>query len=206
MNIRKILFATTNENKIKRIKKLIDDSNIELLTLNDLDIVIEEPEELGVNVLEIAKNKANYYWEKTEGKYPVLTQDDGMDFLGNVPPEEDPGASIKKPVVREYGEFNVNNAIAYYSKLADKYGGEIDFVFRYGHGFIDENGLKGASSKLEAKLSKEPKGIDQVGKYPLRALTKLKIGDVYMYSVDASDEEKAQADNDLKRALLELLY
>jgi hypothetical protein len=205
MNIRKILFATTNENKINRIKKLIDDPNIELITLNDLDFTIEEPEELGADVLEIAKNKANYYWEKIEGKYPVLAQDDGMDFLGNVAPEEDPGASIKAPVVREYGEFNVANAIAYYSKLADKYGGEIDFVFRYGHGYVDGNGLKGASSKLEAKLSKDPKGIEQVGKYPLRALTKFKIGDIYVYSIDASEEEKVQADNDLRRALLELL-
>ncbi|KKT45365.1 MAG: Non-canonical purine NTP pyrophosphatase [candidate division WWE3 bacterium GW2011_GWA2_44_16] len=71
MNIkRKILFATTNENKIKRIQKLTNDLDIELLTLSDIQEKIEEPKEFGKDVVEIAKNKAFYYcedWENNAG-------------------------------------------------------------------------------------------------------------------------------------------
>lgn len=202
---RKILFATTNENKIKRVQRLIRDLEIELLTLSDISDQIEEPIEFGENAVEIAKNKAIYYWEKIGKVMPVLTQDDTMDFLGNVSPEDDPKTAIKEPVVKAFGEYTIPNAIAYYSKLAEKYGGEIDFAFRYGHGFADEHGARDASSSLYAKLVKDPKGADNVGKYPLRALTKLKIGDKYIYSEDATDEEKVEADSDIKRALNELL-
>ena len=155
--------------------------------------------------MEIAKNKAIYYWEATGRKMPVLTQDDTMDFLGNVSPKDDPKTAIKEPVVKAFGEYSIPNAIAYYSKLAERYGGKIDFAFRYGHGFVSEDGAKGASSSLYAELVKDPKGIDKVGKYPLRALTKLKIGSNYIYSEDATVEEKVVADSDIKRALIELL-
>jgi hypothetical protein len=205
MKIKELLLATTNDNKITRVKNLLKGMDIRILTLKDLDYSIEEPDEYGSDALEIAKNKASYYWDKTKGQYPVLTQDDTMDFLGNVSPEDDPSTSIKAPVVRVYGEFNTQNAISYYSKLAEKYGGEVDFAFRYGHGYADSDGVKGATSSLYAKLVKDPKGVEQVGKYPLRALTKIKVGDNYIYTADATDEEKIEADSDIKRALLELL-
>ncbi|KKT83451.1 MAG: hypothetical protein UW82_C0039G0001, partial [candidate division WWE3 bacterium GW2011_GWC2_44_9] len=48
-------------------------------------------------------------------------------------------------------------------------------------------------------------GKDKVGNYPLRALTKLKIGNKYVYSEDTTDEEKIAADADIKRALIALL-
>ena len=70
MTKRKILFATTNQNKIARVQKLIKDLDIELLTLNDFDKPVEEPQEFGIDVLEIAKNKASYYWEKTGKTMP----------------------------------------------------------------------------------------------------------------------------------------
>ena len=189
----------------KRIQKLISDLDIELLTLSDIPEKIDEPSEFGENAVEIAKNKAIYYWEATGRKMPALTQDDTMDFLGNVSPEDDPKTAIKEPVVKALGEYSIPNAIAYYSKLAERYGGNIDFAFRYGHGFVSEAGAKGVSSSLYAKLVKDPRGIDKVGKYPLRALTKLKIGNNYVYSEDATDEEKVAADSDIKRALVELL-
>jgi hypothetical protein len=205
MKLKVLLLATTNDNKITRIKKLLKDVDINILTLNDLSFSIEEPEEFGKDAMEIAMNKAKYYWEKTQHQYPVLTQDDTMDFLGNVIPEDDPSTSIKSPVVKAYGEFNTENAITYYSKLSEKYGGAVDFAFRYGHGYADTEVVKGTTSSLYAKLVKEPKGIDQVGKYPLRALTKIKVGETFVYSADATEEEKVLADYDIKRALLELL-
>jgi len=136
---------------------------------------------------------------------PVLAQDDTLDFLGNVEPQDDPSISIKGPVIKIYGEFSIKNAIDYYSKLAEKYGGEIDFAFIYGHALANENGVKGVGSSLFAKLVKDAKGVENVGNYPLKALTKLRIGDAFIYSDDATSEQKVFADSDIKRALLELL-
>ena len=205
MNTKKILFATTNTNKVQRIKNLISDTGINLLTLKDLDFEIEEPIETGKSVVEIAKNTAIYYYKKIDGLYGVLAQDDGMDFFGNVESNEDPGSCIKASVVDRYGVFNIENAIKYYSNLAKKYGGEIDFAFRYGHAYIDKMGVKTDSSILFAKLVDTPYKIEQVGKYPLRALTKIKIGDNYKYSADMTLQEGIYSDNDLKRALKQVL-
>ncbi|KKT45364.1 MAG: hypothetical protein UW36_C0007G0045 [candidate division WWE3 bacterium GW2011_GWA2_44_16] len=59
---------------------------------------------------------------------PVLAQDDTMDFLGNVAAEDDPKTAIKEPVIKAFGQYTIPNAIAYYTKLAEKYGGETEFA------------------------------------------------------------------------------
>jgi len=58
---------------------------------------------------------------------------------------------------------------------------------------------------MYAKVVKDPKGAENVGKYPLEALKKLKVGDDYFYSVDVTDEERLIAEHDIKRALIVLL-
>jgi len=201
----RILFSTTNTNKIERIERLLDEFDLEILTLPDIGVDIAEPDEVGGNVEEVAKNKALYYYNVLENQYPILTQDDSLDFLGNVEEEENPGLSIKGPVVKKYGEFSTDTAIKYYSELAKKYGGEIPFSFKYGHAYIDNNGIKHDKSFLHAKLVAEPKGIEKVGKYPLRALTQLKLNNQYVYSCDVSEKDRVKADSDLKRALVNVL-
>ncbi len=205
MSKRKILFATTNHTKVDRVINLVGDLDIEWVTLDDLPEKIDEPVEVGDSAVGIAKNKALYYFEKIGKQMPVLAQDDTIDFLGNVSVEDDPKSAIKEPVIKAFSVFNNTNAIKYYSMLADKYGGEIEFAYKYGHGFANSNEVTATSSALYAKLVKDPKGVERVGKYPLDALTKLKVGDDYIYSVDVSKEDHLKADSDFKRALLELL-
>ena len=105
----KILFASTNSNKFDRIKKFMNRDDIEWLSLTDLKLEIPEPEETGESGVENAEIKAKYYFEHLDEKIPVLTQDDTIDLSG-VRGEENPGASIKEPVIKKYGEFNENNA------------------------------------------------------------------------------------------------
>ncbi len=62
--MRKLLFFSNNKNKIIEIKKIFNKFNLELLSLNDLNIS-EEPEESGKTFEENAKIKSDYGFNKT---------------------------------------------------------------------------------------------------------------------------------------------
>ena len=60
----KLLFFSNNKNKIIEIKKIFNKFNLELLSLNDLNL-IEEPEESVQTFEENAKIKSDYGFNKT---------------------------------------------------------------------------------------------------------------------------------------------
>ncbi len=61
--MKKILFATTNESKVKRFSKKLLEHEIELLTLNDVEKL--EVEENGETAIQNALIKARAYYNKT---------------------------------------------------------------------------------------------------------------------------------------------
>ena len=73
--MRRILFFSNNKNKIIEIKKIFKKFNLELLSLNDLNI-IEEPEEIGQTFEENAKIKSDYGYNKTG--IPCFADDSGI--------------------------------------------------------------------------------------------------------------------------------
>lgn len=94
--MRKILFATTNKNKVGRLKNFLGDDRFEFLTLDDLGYTIEEPDETKDTPLAIAMEKAKYYFDKLTDTMPVISQDDTIVMkINNV---EERILSIKKPV------------------------------------------------------------------------------------------------------------
>jgi len=116
--MKKILFATTNQQKFKRLSLL---TQTKLVSLSDLKYQIKEPEEIGKDTLDIAILKARHYYSCLKEKMPVLTQDDTLKL--QVKPKDDPGSHIKEPVIKKYGQFTDENAIEYYINLVKKYGG-----------------------------------------------------------------------------------
>lgn len=79
-----LLFATTNKNKIKEIKGILSDCDINVLTLNDVGIDIEVEED-GTTFVENAKIKAIAY--AREAGMPALADDSGLevDYLDKAP-------------------------------------------------------------------------------------------------------------------------
>ena len=73
--MKKLLFFSNNKNKIIEIKKIFNKFNLELLSLNDLNI-IEEPEESGQTFEENAKIKSDYGYNKTG--IPCFADDSGI--------------------------------------------------------------------------------------------------------------------------------
>ena len=73
--MRKIIFFSRNNNKIKEVKKLFEEIKINILTLNDFPN-ISEPKETGSTFEENAKIKSSYGYEKL--KLPCFADDSGI--------------------------------------------------------------------------------------------------------------------------------
>jgi len=73
--LRQLLFFSNSKNKIIEIKKIFNNFNLELLSLNDLEIS-EEPVENGQTFEENAKIKSDYGFNKTS--IPCFADDSGI--------------------------------------------------------------------------------------------------------------------------------
>lgn len=80
----KLLVATTNPDKIKEIRQILQGAPADIVTLNDVPD-IPEPEETGSTFAENARLKALYY--NTVTRLPSVADDSGIeiDALGNAP-------------------------------------------------------------------------------------------------------------------------
>ena len=73
--MRQLLFFSNNKNKTIEIKKIFKKFNLEVLSLNDLDM-IDEPKENGKTFEENAKIKSDYGFNKTG--LPCFADDSGI--------------------------------------------------------------------------------------------------------------------------------
>lgn len=195
-----ILFATTNQNKINRIRRFIKDTNINLLFLSDLDYKIEEPEENGKDGVENAIIKAKYYYQNLKVKMPVLSQDDTL-FLSNVSEEDNPKKDIKLPVIKKYGQLTDEFAYKYYSELVKKYNKKfLDLEFRYGHAICWKNLLEGSSSILTGRLYAQISSTRTPG-YFFTDMTKVNVNGTWKYFSELNENELIEQDKDIKRSI-----
>jgi len=199
----KILLLTTNPGKIRHIKTLLADANVEISTLDGLDYQIAEPQEIGENVVEIAQNKAKYYWEKLQEKMPVLCTDHGMELFG-VDPLDNPSKFVKKPVLEKYGQVNDDLIVKYYSELAAKYGGQVAQQYQFGLAIYDGKNLE---STLEISDNVLVQQIQQpiLPGYPLDSVLKTNIGNEEIYLNNLDKINKTSFYTNYQRGLYRLL-
>lgn len=204
INRMNIIFATTNQNKVSRIRKFFKGTDFNFISLTNLDYKIEEPEENGKDGVENAIIKARYYYKNLKVKMPVLTQDDTL-FLSGVLEEDNPKKDIKLPVITKYGQFTDENAYKFYSDLVKNYNKEyLDLEFRYGHVICGENFLEGSNSVLSGRLYSQVNSIKTPG-YFLSDMVKVNIGNVWKYYSDLTEDELVEQDGDIKRSINGLL-
>lgn len=199
-----VLFATTNEQKVKRLSRL---TPVKLISLTDISYQISEPKEAGMDALEISIFKARHYWSFLREKIPVLTQDDSLKL--EVEPEDSPGNHIKAPVIKKYGEFTDRNAILYYNDLAKKYGGFIPMYFEYGHAVCFEDGgelmVRARKSKLFGRIVTESKENDSTTGYFLAAIMQVRIKEKWKYYSELTPQELVVIDSGISESLKRLL-
>ena len=208
----KLVITTTNKNKVERIKKLLKKTNFEVVGLSDIvKGKIDEPKETAENGVDNAIEKAIYYVNYLPEDTVVLSQDDTIELIG-VHKEDEPKGHIKEPVIKKYGKFTDELAAKYYSELADKYGGTIPIVFKYGHAvaIIETTDrmrkrILSAESKLEARLVNKIYKLNECPGYFLAALMEVKIDNEWIPYNDLTEDQLIDLDIDLKRSIISLL-
>ena len=160
----KILFATTNKAKVKRYANQLKERNIDIITLNDLNIELDVEED-GLNPIENAIIKASAYAKVS--KLPTIALDEGL-FLDNVPNDLQPGVNVRRVNGKR---LNDQEMIIHYTSLVDEYGedGQLNGYFLKGIAIV--NGEKTITHQSKAPrcfLNKSSKVIDEG--YPLASI------------------------------------
>lgn len=140
----KVLIGTTNPSKVKRFEKLLDEYDIEFLTLKDLGIE-EEPDESGNTPEENAILKAKFY-----GKYfdRVICNDSGL-YLDELDlcDKRQPGLNIRTPQGKRLDDEEM---IEYYSSLVHSLGGKVLAYYLDGIAVYQNGNVKSFMENSEA--------------------------------------------------------
>ena len=121
----KVLFATTNPEKIKRYVDKLQKRNIEVLTIKDLGINLK-PEETGKDAIENAYIKAKAYYEATN--ITTIGMDNNL-FIEELPEEKQPGTHVRRVNGKELDD---DEMLEYYCNLVKEYGGKLTAKSVYG--------------------------------------------------------------------------
>lgn len=132
--MKKVLFATQNESKVKRFEKELLKNDIEIISINDVKEKLDI-EENGKNAIDNALIKARTY--ANVYKIPVFAMDDNL-YIENIPEDKQPGMYVRRVNGKRLTDEEM---IEYYSKLAHEYGedGKLTAKWVYGIAVINNN-------------------------------------------------------------------
>lgn len=120
----KLIFGTTNNAKLKYMKKNLNSFNIEIIGLNDISCKLPEIDESGSSPLENARIKAFEYYKVI--KKPIFSCDSGL-FIEGVPDELQPGVHVRNVNGKHLSDEEM---ITYYSSLASRMGGNMTVQYK----------------------------------------------------------------------------
>lgn len=187
--MRKILFATNNESKVKRFKESLLKKDVELVSLNDLDLKVEVDEN-GKTAIENALIKARAYYEHLQ--MPIMAMDDNL-YLENVPELEQPGVFVRRVNGKR---LNDEEMLEHYTSLVRKYGvnGKLTAKWVYGLAVINK-GIETTYtwSKEDFYLVEQVSPIRHKD-YPLNSISVNKK--LNKYFVDLTEEDKQSLKQD----------
>lgn len=197
--MKQVLFATGNESKVKRFSKGLLEKEIEIKTLNDINIEIDV-EENGKTAIENALIKARAYSKVVD--IPVLAMDDTL-YLDNVPEDKQPGMYVRRVKGKRLSDEEM---IEHYSHLAKEYGveGKLTCRWVYGMALINEGKENTYTwSKEDFYMVEKPSEKVEPG-YPLNSISiHQKIG---KYFTDITEEDRAKFQEDESHVIEFIAY
>lgn len=125
--MKKVLFATGNESKVKRFKDGLLRNGIEIITIKDIDEDIEVLED-GKDAIENALIKARAYAKVLD--IPVFAMDDSL-YIDNIPDDKQPGLYVRRVNGKRLSDEEM---LTYYSNLAHEYGEDGKLTCRWVYG------------------------------------------------------------------------
>lgn len=158
--MRRLVLATTNPDKIREIRALLDGVDVEIVGLDRFP-GIEPPEETGTTFAENAALKARYYAARTG--LPAIAEDSGLeiDALGGAP-------GVESARFHGAGSSYPEKFAALYASL-DRLGGrQSDARFVCAVAVAEGDALRfEARGTVEGRLSPEPRGAHGFGYDPI---------------------------------------
>lgn len=199
--MKKVLFATGNESKIKRFKSKLEKNNIEIISIKDIDKSVDINEN-GKNAIENALIKARAYASICD--YPVFAMDDNL-YIEGIPDERQPGMYVRRVNGKR---LNDDEMIEYYSDLARKYGDNGRITCRWVYGMAVINNGKESTytwSKEDFYIVDKPSNKINPG-YPLDTISINKELNKYFTDITDEDRKKLKKDeSDVIKFLVENL-
>ena len=181
-----LLFATTNPAKIKRYEKGLKETNLKLVTINELGVDLEINEN-GKNAIENAYIKAKTYYDAT--KMTTIGIDQNL-YIEGLPEEKRPGTHVRRVNGKRLTDEEM---IEYYTNLVRRYGGDLLAKWVYGLVLYNEEGAKSYTwSKSDFILEDKPSKKRNPG-YPLDSISIIPKYNKYL--VDLTPEEKQKLKN-----------
>ena len=190
---KKILFATTSKDKIRRLKLMLgSDSKTTILSLRDAGLdTAEEPVENGSNEIENAKIKAKYYYNllPVDRKIPVLAQDDGV-YTPNLPTKFSPGKDVKDTVQKHMGASSQHDVYDYWIMVASQYP-NTECNFSWNYALFDGQEFRTYSTTVTTHLdtSRETSEEHILSGAPLGLVAMLEINGNRKYFCDLSAKD-----------------
>ena len=179
----KVLFATTNQAKIRKYKEALEEKGIELISINDLDFKIHMDEN-GKDAIENAYIKAKTYYEAT--KMPTIGMDNWL-WIEGLPEEKQPGTHVRRVNGKELTDEEM---ISYYADLVKQYGGKLTAKWVFGIVIYDGKEAKEYSfSKSNFYLVDQPCQKRNPG-YPLDSISIMPENGKYW--LELTEEEKME--------------
>lgn len=114
----KLIYGTGNKGKLNLMREYLEGLDLEIIGLDEVDAVLEEPEECGKKPLENARQKAEYYYSVL--KQPVFSCDSGL-FIEGLSEEEQPGVHVRNVNGKRLTDAEMT---AHYRKIAHRLGGK----------------------------------------------------------------------------------
>ncbi len=115
---RKLLLGTRNPARIEMLRKILQNTPIRALTLDDIGID-QEVEEDGLSTAANAEKKARFYYALSA--IPTLAIDGGL-RIDRFPPEKQPGTMVKR--ISSTGAPTNEALMRYYLRELEMVGGE----------------------------------------------------------------------------------
>lgn len=151
----KLLYGTTNQAKLKSMKRVTKILGLEIFGLNELkempefaNVVLPEIDETGSNPLENATLKAKAYFNTL--KIPVFSCDSGL-YFDEVDEKNQLGTHVRRVNGKELSDLQM---IEHYGNLANSYGGRLTAKYKNAICLVLDE--KSVFSRMDSSLEIEP--------------------------------------------------
>lgn len=120
----KILYGTTNQGKLNSMRTKLVGLGLEVLSLNDIDVKVDDVEENGNQPIANAREKAMAYYKATG--MPVFSCDSGL-FIEGLNDQDQPGVHVRRVGGNSLSDEEM---ISHYCEVVAGLGGEVKACYK----------------------------------------------------------------------------